>query len=290
MFGAEASLANSGASRFYRIQTLTSLDSAVIREAIMLEPTVPYDLENPETYELDEELLEISGISAMSDGSALMAINDEAGKLYKLDLRGKIESAKSFGKGADYEDVAVYDSTVFVMKSNGDLYHIEDPNADCLIADLYIANLGNGVEFESLAADPGRGHLLLLVKDGEGSKDKVPVYGFDPSRGEFIRDHVLLVDPTEVAGEAIKGRKLRASAMAIHPITGEIYVISSVNRMLLVCDAEGKAVSFWKLAKQEFPQPEGICFLPNGDMFISSEGLSKPARLFRFAYKGSPGF
>jgi uncharacterized protein YjiK len=262
----------------------------VRREAMMLEPTLPYDLENPELYELDDELLEISGITAVSDGSALMAINDEAGKLYKLDLRGKITGTKSFGKGGDYEDVAVYDSAVFVMKSNGDLYHIEDPTADCLIADLYIANLGNDVEFESLAADPGRGHLLLLVKDGEGSKDKAPVYGFDPSKGEFTRDHVFLVDPTEVAGKAIKGRKLRASAMAIHPVTGEIYVISSINRMLLVCDAEGKAVGFWKLAKKKFPQPEGICFLPNGDMFISSEGRSRPARLFHFAYKGSAEF
>ena len=31
-------------------------------------------------------------------------------------------------------------------------------------------------------------------------------------------------------------------------------------------DAEGKGVSSWKLAKKKFPQPEGICFLPDGDM------------------------
>ena len=52
-------------------------------------------------------------------------------------------------------------------------------------------------------------------------------------------------------------------------------------------DAEGKGVSSWKLAKKKFPQPEGICFLPDGDMFISTEGLSKPARLYRFAYQGT---
>jgi uncharacterized protein YjiK len=255
-----------------------------------LEPTIPYDLENPVMYELDDELLEISGICAVSDGSALMAINDETGKLYKLDLTGKIISAKSFGKGGDYEDVAIFNSSVFVLKSNGNLYHIEDPDADCLTAKAFIANLGSDVEFESLAADPVRQRLLLLVKDGQSSKDKAPVYGFDPSRREFIRDHVLLVDPTPAPGKGVTGKKLRASAMAIHPITGEIYIITSVNKMLLVCNAEGKAVNSWKLAKKKFPQPEGICFLPNGDMFISTEGLSKPARLYRFVYAGSPGY
>ena len=229
-----------------------------------LEPTIPYDLENPQMYELADELQEISGISAMSDGSALMAINDELGKLYKLDLTGKIISAKWFGEGGDYEDVAVYDSGVYVLRSNGNLYHIEDPNADCLTAKSYKANLRNGIEFESLAADPARQRLLLLVKDGDGSKDKAPVYGFDVSRQEFSRDQLLLVDSTQASGEVVRRKRLRASAMAIHPMTGEFYIVTSINKMLLVCDAEGKGVSSWKLAKKKFPQPEASASCPMG--------------------------
>lgn len=251
------------------------------------EAVIPYDLDAPVEYDLIEDLQEISGISPLPGDSSLWAINDETGKVYTLSLTGKVLSEKWFHKGGDYEDIAAYGREVYVMKSNGNLYRIEDPSADSLQAKSYKAGLSKEIEFESLAADTVAGRLWLLVKDGESEKGKAPIYGFDVKTGTYLSGHMGLLDPRTAPHVSVKGKSLRASAMALHPITGELYVVSSIQRMLLVCDRDGNGIASHKLSKKRFPQPEGICFLANGDMFISSEGLSRPAKLYRFAY--APG-
>lgn len=249
------------------------------------EYVIPYDIKNPEEFDLIPELKEISGMVPTLDNQALWAINDENGKLYKLDFTGKVVSAKWFSKGGDYEDVATVDSVVYVMKSNGNLSRIDHPYGDSLTAKSFKIDLKKGIEFESLATDMDNNRLLLLVKDGEGAQGKAPVYGFDLSKQEYVPGHVLRVDPTQTDRVAVKGKNLRASAMAIHPITGHLYIVTSIQRLLLVCDKDGNGIASHKLSKKIYTQPEGICFLPDGTMFISSEGVRRPAKLFRFKYQ-----
>ena len=248
---------------------------------------IPYDLSEPQTYELAEELHEVSGISATADGKQLLAVHDEHGELYFINLEGQIVAKKPFHKGGDYEDLAVVGRGVFILKSNGNLYHIPDYTADSLTYQTYKSKkkLKDGLEFESLAADTLNHRLLLLVKDGEGRKGKAPVYGFDLRKMEFFNDVVALVDPKAAPKVVVKGKNLRASGMAIHPITGEWFVISSISRILLVTDPSGEGKTSKKLTKKIYPQPEGICFLADGTLFLTTEGLSKPAKLFRFPYQ-----
>ncbi|MBM3176770.1 MAG: SdiA-regulated domain-containing protein [Bacteroidetes bacterium] len=248
---------------------------------------IPYDLENPSEFILDDELHEISGISPLADGKSLAAINDETGKLYFLDLEGNILKSKWFHKGGDYEDIAVVGNGLYIMKSNGNLYFIEDYAADSIDSQTIKARLKDGIEIESLTYDEAADKLLLLVKAGDSKHGKAPVFAFNLRNSSFGVDPVMLVDPKAAHGVTVKGKSLRASAMAKHPITGHFYVVTSINRMLLVCDSQGNGLASFKLSKKKYPQPEGICFLPNGDMFISTEGLSKPAKLFRFNYMGT---
>jgi hypothetical protein len=37
--------------------------------------------------------------------------------------------------------------------------------------------------------------------------------------------------------------------------------------------------------KKLFRQPEGICFKPNGDLFISNEGDGGKAKILKFKYR-----
>lgn len=250
-------------------------------------PPVPYDLKNPEIYLLAEELKEISGIAPVPGDTLLLAIQDESGDLYFLDLKGNIVQKKFFNKGGDYEDLVILGKRVFILKSNGNLQFIADYTADSLTSVSYKTNhrFKDGLEFESLAADTLNNRLLLLVKDGEGREGKAPVYGFDLASMDFFPDALALVDPKAAPRVTVKGKNLRASGMSLHPVTGEWYIISSISRMLLVCDGQGNGITKEKLPKKVFSQPEGICFLSDGTLLLTSEGINKPAKLYRFNYQ-----
>jgi uncharacterized protein YjiK len=74
------------------------------------------------------------------------------------------------------------------------------------------------------------------------------------------------------------------SGIAIHPITSEIFVISSQGKKLLILSPEGKKNALIELNPKNFVQPEGICFTPNGDLFISSEGVNSNSYILKFVF------
>lgn len=90
-----------------------------------------------------------------------------------------------------------------------------------------------------------------------------------------------MVDPDAVEGD----RKLRPSALAVHPTTGAVVLLSSRRESLVALDEDGRAVDVWDLRPAALPQPEGLAFLPDGDVWVSSEGGDGPAVLLRFAYE-----
>ena len=65
------------------------------------------------------------------------------------------------------------------------------------------------------------------------------------------------------------------SDIAIHPITSDIYITDGIHSFILIIDISGKIKSFIELDKNDFPRPEGITFSPEGDIFISSEGVNQ---------------
>jgi len=77
----------------------------------------------------------------------------------------------------------------------------------------------------------------------------------------------------------------RPSGIAVHPKTKDFYLISSADKMLIVLNREGDIVAVEKLNEKIFKQPEGICFDPEGDLFISNEKNGGRANIVRFDYK-----
>jgi hypothetical protein len=74
----------------------------------------------------------------------------------------------------------------------------------------------------------------------------------------------------------------KPSGIAVHPLDGEIYIISSVGKLLIILNREGKVQDVKELDPAIFRQPEGICFSPAGDMFISNEGQGGKGYILKF--------
>ncbi len=264
---------------------------------------VPYDFDRPgAVFELPRALREISGLTVL-DALHLGAIQDEAGTLFILDARtGKVTARKKFGKDGDYEGIERVGRRVFVLRSDGTLFEIADWRAPKLKVTKHRTRLSSKYDTEGLGYDAARHRLLIACKEyaGKGLKHHRAVYAFDLTTNALLEAPVFVIPTKDLpapSGEGALNRRLRdlfgsvldmsdfkPSALAVHPLTGRVYVLSSVRKMILVLTPGGVISDVWALPKKRFPQPEGLTFLPDGTLFVSNEGGGKRATLLRFVY------
>ena len=64
----------------------------------------------------------------------------------------------------------------------------------------------------------------------------------------------------------------RPSDLAVHPKTGNYYILSGPDRTLLAVTPKGELRGTAVFPPETLAQPEGLAFFPNGDLLISSEG------------------
>jgi uncharacterized protein YjiK len=242
---------------------------------------LPYDFENPtEKYDLPNKLKEISGLSYYKTNQ-LVCVNDEQGKIFIYDIKEKkIVDKIPFGKDGDYEGVEVVGDEVFVLNSNGKLKGFKigvafEREIDCSEPEV--------IEYEGLGYDAKSKYLLLVAKERtKDVDDKKMIYAYDFDRKVLFK-HIAIPED-EVKDEA-NGKDFRPSGIAVHPKTGQTFIIASDGKKLLVLSEKGQKEALISLNPKIYRQPEGICFSPDGDLFISSEGKDGDGYILRFVSK-----
>jgi hypothetical protein len=236
-----------------------------------------YDLDKPEKFFMPESLLEISGIAFVKDDpDTVYAIQDEEGKLFKLRWNEKKQTHTKFGKRGDYEDLAIGNGEVFVLKSNGRIFSF--PLAEAAYEETDNVKEWNSLlpsgEYEGIFADEQTGKLYVLCKSCPGDKKSGLLSGYIFQTGDSIvpqgRFNLDLHSLSPFTGRVKQG--LRPSALAKNPVTGEWFILSSVNKLLVVTDGQWKVRNAVHLNGNEFNQPEGIAFDSRGNLYISNEG------------------
>ncbi len=243
------------------------------------------------TDKLDLRLQEISGITWDSKSNVFLANNDESGKLFFLEKESKsITSEYVFGNTGDYEDVALYNGTPYILRSDGMITKfVRDSSGKGYGVEAGKISLTGTNDFETLYYDAGRKALVLLCKNCKSDDENtVSAYAFYPDSIGFDSKPLYRIDTREVEKlSPFKTVKLQPSAAAIHPILHKLFILSSASSQLVITDTDGQVESVFKLSKKLFPQPEGITFKQNGDMYISNEGLQSKGTLLKFVYKDS---
>ncbi len=252
-----------------------------------------YDLSKPKKYSMPDNLQEVSGIAFnKGDSSFVYAQQDEDGKLFKLPIGTKDETKTKFAEKGDYEDVSIINNWAVLLKSNGDLYTFplsETKNSETANVHENFGLVAKG-EYEGMYADEASGQVYVLCKNCKEDKNTkstsgyVLTFGNDgtlKSKGSFK------IDASQM--DNLSGKKkgtFHPSALAIHPITKEWYVVSSVNKALVVLDSKWKVKSVFHLSANTFNQPEGIAFDKDGNLYISNEGSeTQVGNILRFDYK-----
>ncbi|MBW1782979.1 MAG: hypothetical protein JRL30_19835 [Deltaproteobacteria bacterium] len=270
--------------------------------------TCGYDLASPDAiYMLPDPLQEISGLTYL-DKASVACIQDENGIIYIYDLiSNQIQTERKFGDDGDYEGIAKVDNTIYVLRSDGNLFEIIDYSFVTPKVNFYKTNLPSKNN-EGLCYDARNNRLLIAAKSksgkGRGYKESRMVYEFALKTRSMKAEPVFIFDiQTIIAfadslgidlpmkknkkGDTSKPKiKLGTSAIGIHPVTGKLYLLSATDYLLFIFNMDGNVEHVEQLDPNLFNKAEGITFNEEGDLFISNEGEGKRATILQFSYHG----
>lgn len=253
-----------------------------------------YDLTKPIKYAMPAKLLEISGIAFNNgDNKLIYAEQDEDGIIYSFRPGEKQIKQVQFGKHGDYEDIAVLNSRLVMLRSDGKLYSmaLSEVNSGAISDKKEFKDLLPPGEYESLHGDQAANKLYVLCKhcDVDKHENESSGYIFNLSTDGSITSggnfKVNVKQIEKLTGQ--KQMKFHPSAIAKNPLTGQWYILSSVNKLLVVTDANWGVQQAYALNPDIFNQPEGMAFDSAGNFYISNEGgATGIGTILLFKYNG----
>ncbi len=271
----------------------------------------PYQLNRPDkTWKMPRNLVEISGLSYV-DPHHIACIQDEKATIYFFNTqKGVVDQKTDFGHHGDYEGIELVNGDVWILKSNGTLYRVrrdeKNKPAEAVKFNTLLSEKNNA---EGLGYDASRKCLLIACKGYPFLKDEQQkeagnykaVYRFYPASGylDFHPDLLINLDSIKqykhYSTMTLWGIKLFSwihpsegdvsfmpSAIAVHPVNGNLYLLASAGKLLAVFTKNGKLLALVKLQTKIHLQPEGLCFAPDGTLFIANEGKDVKGKIFKF--------
>ena len=238
-------------------------------------------------WEMPKQLLEISGLSYIDD-QRFACVQDELGTIFIYNIASSsVEKEIPFGGVGDYEGLAVVGETVWVLRADGKLFEVNNINAAKPTVKEHSTHLTIKQDSEGLCYDKKNNRLLVAIKGAElESEDYKGIYGFDLASKKMNQQPVFKIDLLhEVFENTGSGKKkkgaINPSGIAIHPLSGDMYITDGRNAKLLTTDAQGKIKKLYQLNNNEFAQPEGVAFNSAGELFIANEGTSQSGNILQ---------
>ena len=110
------------------------------------------------------------------------------------------------------------------------------------------------------------------------------IYEFLLEDKNLNQQPILTISQKEIRSKYNIKNHFDPSGIAVHPITKNIYILSSVGKMLVECNPKGKLQKVDNLNYSHVQQPEGISFDINGDLYISNEAKGGKFNILKFNY------
>ena len=251
-----------------------------------------YNLSKPEIFVLPPVLLEISGIAFdRNNNDTIYSEQDEEGKVFRFKLGDKEPLITKFGKKGDYEDIAIGNGSVYVLRSDGVIISFPQTNSrEASGAREWGGMLPQG-EYEGMYLDNSTNQLYVLCKHCGTGRDTKTSSGsvLQVQNGKITPKSGFTIDVKEI--ERLSGQNKIAfhpSALVRQRGTNHWFILSSVNKMLVLTDENWKVREVHFLDPAVFSQPEGISFDNAGNLYISNEGGGKgSATILRFTKTGN---
>jgi len=241
------------------------------------------------TWELPDVLDEISGISWLKDGT-IASVQDEDGIIFIYNLKqNKIVERIEFAGSGDYEGIAVNNNDAYVLRSDGTIYEISNFRSKSRTVQTFKTDFSAKNNLESLTLNSKNNSLIIAPKDRDIKDDFKGLYQIPITSKSMDATPQIKINMNDGAFNSYKKKKayktFSPSDIAIHPKTGKYYILDGKNPKLLILDKDGTIEKVYKLDKNQFAQPEGITFSPDGTLYISNESGNNPASILQVNFK-----
>ena len=145
-------------------------------------------------------------------------------------------------------------------------------------------------EYEGIYADENTKQLYVLCKHCSVDKTSKQCSGFTfeiTDNGDVKSSGNFKINVKHIE-DLLHTDKIsfHPSALARNPLSHEWYILSSVNKLLVVADDKWKVRDVYPLNPDIFTQPEGMAFDGDNNLYISNEGnIPVSANILKFQYK-----
>ena len=229
---------------------------------------------------------------SMIDSVNYVCIQSQTGNvvLYNIDSN-RVSSPLNFGLLKPFRDVIVVDSSLFLFDDDMSVYRSHAPFDSMSTVKLVDGNTdfkSGGICLHAIT------HRLFIIKDvplNDTENSKRAVYTYNLNKTQFIEEPLFTFDVEDLDafaeknnvkigffkqdefGDTIHGLSFIPTAIAVHPKTNEIYILSSVDKTIAVFNQFGELVNMAVLTDRAFSNPSGMTFNALGDLFISNNDL-----------------
>jgi len=261
-----------------------------------------YNLGNPDIqHGLPAVLNEISGLTDY-DSTHVACVQDELGIVFIYNFKkGEIVAQHHFDSVGDFEGLTYTRDALYILRSDGRLTEWNNFPANKKSIRHYQLPVSTSNN-EGLCYDQKYNRLLIAAKskpiDHDSRSERFiyefrlknkklsnePLYSLniDNIREKAVKFDFQLTD-TNAKGN-IKPFNFRPSSLAVHPVTDDIYIISAVEKMLMIMNRKGEIKLIKQLNPDLYLKAEGITFLNDGTMIITNEAAGKIPVLYVFKY------
>ena len=226
---------------------------------------------------------EISGLAASGSGT-VFAVDDEQAVIYELDYReGRVRREFAVGNpvlDGDFEGLAVQGSALYLMDSSGDLYRSQiGADSQHVPVEKLPTGLESQCEFEGLASSRARLYLLCKTLYDTADVQNLTVFAWDTASDRLVSNEQIALPTAEIL-RSIDKKRWQPSGIAIHPQTGNWFIVAARQAALIETSPAGQLLSARRLPGDDrHPQAEGIEFTRDARLLIADEGGKGKARL-----------
>lgn len=239
-------------------------------------------------WDLPKSLREVSGIAWLSENK-IATVQDEEGIIFIYDLsQKKVVDKIPFGEPGDYEGIALHQNDAYVMRSDGRIFEIKDFLDPQRKTTSFATAFTTAHNIESLTFEASTRSLIIAPKDKDRADAYKGLYRIPLSSQSMEADPFLKIKMNDPAFKDFKKKKVhktfRPSDVAIHPKTGDFYILDAVHPKLIIMEKDGTVKKVYELEEAVFAKPEGITFSPAGTLYISNEEGEGPANILKVSF------